>query len=426
MIKLSQALFSKYYFGFIQGHSYLTVRQWKDIKNLLSINDEKINKKFEIRWSELVGDGQSVSFASARMAFYALLTALDIGEDDEVILNAGTCSVMVNAVLRVKAKPLFSDVDPSTLGSSLEGILKCVTPNTKLIVAQHSFGIPCQIDLISAYCLKNNLFLVEDSALSFGSMLNNKPVGSFGDAALFSTDHTKPINTFTGGLLYSKNNDVFNRVSRIQKTSYNLSLEKKTKMLDRIILESKYTAPNKNGLLQLIDIAKSIKNKFYEEESPYLDKDNNIEIDHDSYPYPAKLPTFLAFLGIIELSRWSETETVRKKNLERYISFADNHNLSKIIPESYYDSYRKIVPLRVAWYQSDGDVIRNKMRNFLQVSWIWFKHPIVSTTTPLEEFGYVAGSCQASELIGKGIVNLPTSMPTNDFDSLLKNIEEIL
>ena len=113
-----------------------------------------------------------MAFASARMGFFAIMKVLGINHDDEVILLGSTCSVMVNAVLKIGAKPVFSDIDPNTFGSSLDSIEQCVSTKTKLIVAQHSFGIPCDIEPIIRFARQKNIVVVEDCALSLGSKIN--------------------------------------------------------------------------------------------------------------------------------------------------------------------------------------------------------------------------------------------------------------
>ena len=66
---------------------------------------------------KLIGDGEVISFASARMGFYEFMRISGIKEGDEVILCGSTCSVMPNAVKRLGAKPIYSDIDTSTFGS---------------------------------------------------------------------------------------------------------------------------------------------------------------------------------------------------------------------------------------------------------------------------------------------------------------------
>ena len=92
--------FTKPFFGFVKGHSYLSRKQIKEIKSNIEIIDNDLIKLFEKKFSEKVGTGGSVSFATGRMGFYSLMKILDIKQGDEVILQGYTCSVMPNAILR--------------------------------------------------------------------------------------------------------------------------------------------------------------------------------------------------------------------------------------------------------------------------------------------------------------------------------------
>lgn len=49
---------------------------------------------------------------------------------------------------------------------------------------------------------------MEDCALTFGSKYKSIIVGNYGDAAIFSTDHTKPLNTLIGGFVYTNDIDI--------------------------------------------------------------------------------------------------------------------------------------------------------------------------------------------------------------------------
>ena len=51
------------------------------------------------------------------MGFHELMGTLSIGNGDEVIVNSGNCAVMINAILDLGAKPIYSDVDLDTFGS---------------------------------------------------------------------------------------------------------------------------------------------------------------------------------------------------------------------------------------------------------------------------------------------------------------------
>ena len=136
------------YFGFIQGHEHLSLEDLAEIQKWVGSDNLEIIEEFEQRFAEIIGDGQTVSFAAGRMGFYALMQVLGIQAGDEVVLQGATCSVMVNAVLRNGATPVYADIDPETFGSSEAAIEKVLSPKTKMVVAQHSFGIPCDIQPI--------------------------------------------------------------------------------------------------------------------------------------------------------------------------------------------------------------------------------------------------------------------------------------
>ena len=98
-----------------------------------------------------------------------------------------------------------------------------------MIIAQHSFGIPCNIEPIADITKQKKIFLLS-CALTLGSSSKNIIVGNFGNAAIFSTDHTKPLNTLIGGMVYSKDKRIIKSLlSRHNKLS-DLS-EKKQKAI---------------------------------------------------------------------------------------------------------------------------------------------------------------------------------------------------
>jgi len=404
-------LFTNYfrvpYFGFIQGHNYLSEKSLKELNSLVGEDDLKIIENFEIEFSNIIGNGKAVSFASGRMGFHALMKIEKIGVGDEVVLQGATCSVMVNAVLKVGATPIYADIDPDTFGSSAESIRKVLTPRTKMIVVQHSFGIPCDVKPIVELAQNNNIFLLEDCALTLGSAIDGIVCGNFGDAALFSTDHSKPLNTLTGGLIYTKNTSLLKKLQAIQKQSDSLSKKKQKALWNQLLFERKYCQPDRYGRMQLMTILRS-RLKF--NKRPFLDEDFGTNITHNTtYPYPAKLPTFLAALGLQEIDRWQETAKLRRELLKNLLSIV-GESQSHDMPSSYFDSSKSIIPLRLSWAPKNGENIRNQFSKFICTSWTWFMQPIVATTEPLEKFGYENGSCPVSEKLGSRMVNLPCNL----------------
>lgn len=77
------------------------------------------------------------------MGFYALMKILGIGPGDDVIVRGATCAVMVNAILRTGATPVFADIDPETFGSSEQHIERCITPRNRIAEMPSASFVSC-------------------------------------------------------------------------------------------------------------------------------------------------------------------------------------------------------------------------------------------------------------------------------------------
>ncbi len=406
------------YYGFVQGHAHLSADDFERMGSLVGIDDDVLVADFERKFAKLIGSGEAVAFAAARMGFYELMRLNRIGKGDEVILPGATCSVMVNAIMRLGATPVFADIDPATFGSLCEAIAACVTNKTRMIVAQHSFGIPCDIEPIADLALKKNIFLLEDCALTLGSEVNGVPVGNFGDAALFSTDHSKPLNTLIGGLVYTQNTRLAECLKDAQFRCPELSVERQRALWKRLLLESRYCIPARYGKMGLVDIYSFIRRKLFRSEKDFLIEDCGIP-STTSYPYPAKLPAFLAALGLIEIRRWPQVAMDRSVGLEYLLGLFAESQSGAHLPAAYKNKALKIIPLRLAWFEPDGARIRSAIKRYIDVSWTWFMAPVIATKEPLENFGYRSGSCPVSESVGPCMVNIPCNIDREVANKLL-------
>jgi len=346
------------------------------------------------------------------------MKALDIGVGDEIILQGATCAVMVTAILRTGAKPVFSDIDPQTFGSSASSIARCITPRTRMIVAQHSFGIPCDIEPITSLAKSAGVFLLEDCALTLGSKWAGIPVGQFGDAALFSTDHSKPLNTIIGGLVMAKDQALTFRLRQIQTEAGSLSAAKQEALWSRVLFQRKFCPPSRYGSVAIRDILGRLT--AGDKESPFLLQDFSIH-QSSRYSYPARMPAFLAAVGMAELGRWRETIVERKALLKALLSAAEKSPVGPHIPRIYYDPKVDIVPLRFAWFQENGNVMRERISHVIDTDWTWFMEPIVGAQTELNDYFYYPGSCPQAERIGPNMINIPCTIPSPFADDLVSH-----
>ncbi|MDA8094301.1 MAG: DegT/DnrJ/EryC1/StrS family aminotransferase [Betaproteobacteria bacterium] len=407
-------------FGFLQGHTYLSEAEVGRIGELVGQDDPETIKSYEQRFARLIGEGRAVSFAAGRMGFYALMKLLDLGAGDEVILQGATCSVMANAVLRIGATPVYADIDPETFGSSVDAIRRVLSRKTRVIVAQHSFGIPCRITPIAALAREKGIFLVEDCALTLGSSVNGVVCGNFGDAALFSTDHSKPLNTMTGGLVYTRDAALYERLEAMRAICGALPAMKQQALWQQLILERKYCRPDQYGKMRLVSRFRSFAGIAGR---PFIDEDFGSGVSA-SYPYPARMPSFLAEIGHREIDRWEKTKDARKALLQNLLDLFERHG--EKMPMVYRDRTREIIPLRLAWASEHAAAIRNRLEPILDLPWTWFMQPIVASSEPLENFGYRQGQCPISEKTGPNMINIPCNIAPEWAERLVTSLTECM
>jgi perosamine synthetase len=412
MLHLRLIFERKVFFSFIQnGPSITTV--WRARKNLRDLGDSKA-AEYEQSFAKLLGDGSAVSFASGRMAFYAYLKVSGIGLGDEVIIPGFTCSVMVNAILRTQATPIYCDVDRENYGTSSEKIECLISTRTKLIIAQHSFGSACDVRSIISIANKHNIRVLEDCALTLGTTVQGKHVGNFGSAAIFSTDHSKPINTFIGGIFYSENKILADQVRLLRDSSPSLPLKKRKSIFWYFLLERLLSKPKLNRFWPLAQLLFLKYLHLMRKPSPFLNQDISPQAISGDYKYPSRFPEFLAQIGLIEVARWPLTMEARRKNELELIDVLQS-TFAVVIPRTI-DS----TPLRVVFLADEQLKISDNIKTFVDIDSIWFKEPIINTFSTMEEFGYVSGSSKTAEFIAKKIINIPISDSTIDNRSLIK------
>lgn len=353
---------------------------------------------FESLFAKGIGDGSCVSFGAGRMAFYAILKCIGVNKGEEVILTGFTCSVMANAVFRVGADVKYCDIDQDTLGMSPACLKSIISPKTRVVVAQHSFGIPCKIDEIKSICKDHHIFLIEDCALSYMSKYKGRYVGDFGDAAIFSTDHTKPINTLIGGMVYSRDSDLIEQLKHVQADANDLEVSHVRNIVKRYNREHNLMRFRNFNWYVLMIYWEALKCKIMGRSSLiYLTGNTTPYTEDDLYPYPSKYPKQLAQIGISVINQYRRSLDERRYILAEYLDKFKN----KRIPSAYLSEDCDIIPLRLVYF-ADEEVLSVKEH----FSGVWFEKPIINTACSLKDFNY-NNECPTSEFVGGNIINLP-------------------
>lgn len=177
--------------------------------------------RLEKALSASLGGGQVFALESGRNALRLMLEALDLRREDRVFLQAYTCVSVPGPVLWTGATLVYVDIHATTFNMDPEDLRKKLreTPagsRPRVLIIQHTFGLPADLDELLLVAKEHHLFVIEDCAHALGTTYRQRPVGTFGDAAIFSFGRDKVISSVFGGALLVRNPDLAQRLrSRI-------------------------------------------------------------------------------------------------------------------------------------------------------------------------------------------------------------------
>ena len=173
-------------------------------------------KKFENSFARYIGSKYSVmvnSGSSANLLALSILTnpkfSKRIKLGSEVLTPAVTWATTIFPIANVNLVPSFIDVDLENFNLDVDKLRKSITKKTKAIMLVHLLGNPANMKEIIDIAKEYDLFVIEDSCEAHGAEFNNKKIGSFGDISTFSFFLSHHISTIEGGMLLTKNEEIF-------------------------------------------------------------------------------------------------------------------------------------------------------------------------------------------------------------------------
>ncbi len=173
-------------------------------------------EKMEKAFCEYLECKSAIGVSSGTDALLIALMALDIQPGDEVIVPTYSFFATAGVVSRMKAVPVFAEIDPVTFNIDPDDIEKRITVKTKAIIPVHLYGQSCEMDKIMEIARKHNLKVIEDGAQAIGVQYKDgKHVGTVGDIGCYSFFPSKNLGCFGDGGLVVSNNDELGEKLRI-------------------------------------------------------------------------------------------------------------------------------------------------------------------------------------------------------------------
>jgi perosamine synthetase len=154
---------------------------------------------FEAELAAYHGLEHAVALSSGTAGLHLALLTLGVSEGDEVILPSFAFVAVANAVLQVRATPVFAEIDPQTLNLDPTAVERAITPRTRAVLVVHTFGVPAEMDALRDLARQHRLALIEDACEAIGAQFDGQPAGTFGDLAVVGFYPNKQMTTGEGG-----------------------------------------------------------------------------------------------------------------------------------------------------------------------------------------------------------------------------------
>ena len=372
---------------------------WKPWKWIKGETIELLETKF----AEYLGVQKAVSFNSGRSAFVAILRALKLQKGDEVLIQAFTCNAVPNPILWEGLKPVYVDCRADDFNMDAVDLEKKITSKSKVVVVQHTFGLPADITKIQEVCKRHNLILIEDCAHALGAKYQGKQVGNFGKAAFFSFSRDKVISSVYGGMVATNDAELASVIRDTQEEMLYPSLFWVKQQLLHPVLMNLIILPTYGVLGRYLLI---LLQRIH-----FLSKAVHWKEKRGKRPryFPRRLPNALAVLALHQLEKVERFNEYRKEVVEMYRE--DLQGTEYELPESFEgrESMFLRVPVR---HRAAHDIIKKAWRRNILIG-DWYTNAVAPFDTQLDMVGYEKGSCSVAEQLGKETFNLPTHIHIN-------------
>jgi CDP-6-deoxy-D-xylo-4-hexulose-3-dehydrase len=164
-------------------------------------------EQFEREFAKSVGVREAIlvnSGSSANLLALAALTSEKLGDErlrpgDEVITLAAGFPTTVNPIIQNGLVPVFVDVQIPTFNVDVSQLEGALSDRTRAVIFAHTLGNPFDLDVVTAFAKKHDLWMIEDCCDALGSTYRGQKVGAFGDLATVSFYPAHHITMGEGG-----------------------------------------------------------------------------------------------------------------------------------------------------------------------------------------------------------------------------------
>jgi dTDP-4-amino-4,6-dideoxygalactose transaminase len=296
----------------------------------------------------------------------------------------------------------------------LEDVENAVTLHTKVIICQNTFGLSSDIENITTFAKAQNIFTIEDCAHGFGGCYNQKPNGSYCDAAFFSTQWNKPFSTGTGGFALINNLKLLNALQRINQNLIDPACTQRISL--KLLYFVKEKLLNKHTYWWMVKFY-----RFLSKHNLVLGSSSGEEISSVKMPknYFMKLSQIQIKKGIKNIRSVAVSLSQRQRNAKAYTEYLAEKNKIHVPHDCFINHSFLRYPLLV---KNREKVFRLAEKYKIHLG-DWFNSPLHPVQKNFEKWQMDTANYPHAVSSGKQIINLPTDVC--DLLFVLKFLEKI-
>jgi len=368
--------------------------------------DSKSIRKYESAFAGWFGAERAFSFWKGRVALYAILKALGVGEGDEVILPGYTCVMNVNPIKYLGVRPVYVDIEPATFNINVNLLRDKITPRTKVIIAQHTYGYPCEMDAITNISARNGIPIIEDCCLAFGSKYKRQTVGTFGHAAYFSFQWNKPYTTGLGGMAITNNAELAKKIESLRGSEMCPPSMKESIMLwAELVIYRSIVYPRTAALAQGLF-------RYLTKKGAVVGSSSASEFQPTmAWDFFKGISSVQARSGLRQLEKIEQNIAHRLEMAQFYDQlFQQRGWLACTYDRSTIQPVMVRYPVRII---EKAEALAQSAKEGIELG-SWFECPLHPVETPLTVYGYEMGMCPQAEKAASEVVNLPLHLRANE------------
>lgn len=370
------------------------------------------------RLRRMTAAAAAFTFPSARAALYATLRAMDIGRGDEVLVTGFTCAAVPGPIVGCGATPVYVDIDPRTFNMEPALVERAVSPRTRAVVVQHTYGNPAPIDAILEVARRHRLRVIEDCCLALGSEDRGRPVGTRGDAAIVSFELSKTLSAGWGGVAWLNGPDLRDRLAAEHAACPFPSRLRAARLAWQVGCSYALYHPSAYRAGRYLGAA-LYRSKLFRVSTPAVEARGGIGRDFLIRMSDAHWRV----LGR-QLDRLPAVVGWGRRAAAAYRAVLDRHGVA---------TYPLVSPgAEPAWARFPFlvDDRRRCQAHFARAGveiGQWFDAPVSGADRP-GAFAYAPGRCPRAEVVARHVVNLPVStrLTSDDVDRVAERLDEYL